>query len=847
MKALLPLAFTTLLATLAAGAPAVFQEKPVATRSGDGAKIRFSLAASNDVEVAIVSGAAVVRHLAAGLLGGAKPPPPPLREGLAQELVWDGKDDFGRPAAGGPFQVRVRAGMTPAFDGFVGASPYAFASVRGLATDKEGNLFVLEQAYDGHFPGPYDIRVFSRGGTYLRTIMPFAATMKKADAAAFEAIDTGRDALMPRNQYSVWPCLIPFDTTHGLKLSATPTADGSLILHTESFQQIALVRMADGSTPDGKFLHPLWPAGTKLPWYDRGGSPVMALAPDGKTLYATAFAAAPKGEKLNPNWPENRVYRMAMDKIGQGLEKFADVELPDKRAPLDGGWMPASASSALRGVAVDAKGNVYVCNAAAGKVHKFDPSGKELGSVDAPSAHHAAVDPKSGVLYVLTCPSPGRDGEKKVIKFASGDTGAARVAELSLGSAGCSPFLTGDFTGSQPQLWVFGGSPAPSVLRVEDAGTELKIAENLRNRAVPTETLHAVDKLTVDPVTDDLYINDGWAGVVRINGLTGKTTGPEKDGKPEVLSLTDVAISPDGSIYVQRGPSYSGPIERLDRTLKPAPLANGKSVVGSVYARYGAGFCEKGLCVGWDGTVYVTGMYDWACYAIFAFGPDGQPMQGKCLVGGIKSKEAVSSGFTSAIAGPVYDRCGGLRIDREGNLYMGAQVFPEGFVPPPGFAKDEAYREMAGCVLKIKPGATLTEANRRSKSVQKFEGLVQAYPGLAPLSGWRRSDCCVCRTPRFDLDPYGRLYIPNAVTCSTRIVDNAGNVIAEFGAYGNFDSQWAAAGSTQKPIVNTPPIPMAWPIGAGTSEKKIYIADMMNRRVVRLDPNYAATETVAVK
>ena len=41
-----------------------------------------------------------------------------------------------------------------------------------------------------------------------------------------------------------------------------------------------------------------------------------------------------------------------------------------------------------------------------------------------------------------------------------------------------------------------------------------------------------------------------------------------------------------------------------------------------------------------------------------------------------------------------------------------------------------------------------------------------AYPGFAPFSGWRRSDCCVCRTPRFDLDPYGRLYIPNAVTCS---------------------------------------------------------------------------------
>ncbi len=825
---------------LASAGEASFSSKPAAAKDGDKVKIAFTLAAPTDVEVAVLDAQGkVVRHLAAGVLGAGKAPPEPLKAGLAQEIVWDGRDDFGKPAAGGPFKVRVRAGMRAAFDGFVGADPYVMGRVRGLAVDAKGELYVLEQSYDGHFPGPFGLRVYDRGGTYLRTLMPFPANLKAADLADFKVIEGPEGTYLPCNQYSVWPHIHPYISDR-VKLSQSILPDGTLLLHDERFIRVFRIKSEDGRPVAGRFASE---SGVKLPQYDRGGSSVVAAAPDGKTVYAVGFAAKPpKGQKAHPDWPEGRVYRLNLDRFGESPEKLADLPIPEKPSPLRVGWTADTAVSGLRGVAVDAKGNVYVCDAANDKVVCLAPDGKELGSADASRPYAVAVHPRSGAVYVVTCASPGSEGEKKLIRFSGFPAAPKAEAELDLGAAGAAPFLALDAGAEKPVLWV----SCPMLLRIEDQGAELKVTGDLSERVDPMTSLAAVDKLTVDYGTDDLYINGGWNRTARFNGLTGKYNGPMKDGKPDPLVVTDTATSPDGHVYVQRGPSYSGPVERLDRELKPAPLAGGKSVLGSVYARYGAGYCEKGICVGWDGTLYVTGMYDWARYAVFAFGPDGAPLEGPCLVGGIKSKEAVSSGFKSCIAGPLYSRCGGLCVDRGGHLYIGAQALPEGHVRPAGFEKDPGYAEMVGSVIKIKPGAVLNDQNRRTKSLAKFEGALAVYPELAPFSGWRRSDGCVCRTPRFDLDPYGRLVIPNAITCSVRVVDNAGNEVLSFGRYGNFDSQYVPEGAKDKdarPLIAKPEVPLAWALGAGFSEKKIYVADLLSRRVVRMDVKYGAEET----
>jgi hypothetical protein len=90
------------------------------------------------------------------------------------------------------------------------------------------------------------------------------------------------------------------------------------------------------------------------------------------------------------------------------------------------------------------------------------------------------------------------------------------------------------------------------------------------------------------------------------------------------------------------------------------------------------------------------------------------------------------------------------------------------------------------------------------------------------------------------------LALPNAVTCSVLLYDNAGNLIAKFGKYGNFDSQYvhpdAAKRSHAKPTVPRPEIPLAWPTGAGLSEDHVYVNDTYARRVVRVDKTFAVEE-----
>ena len=73
---------------------------PRVTRAGDGFEIAFTVDKPTDVEVAIVNrDGRVIRHLTAGVLGGENPPPAPLKAGLKQQLVWDGKNDDGKAVA----------------------------------------------------------------------------------------------------------------------------------------------------------------------------------------------------------------------------------------------------------------------------------------------------------------------------------------------------------------------------------------------------------------------------------------------------------------------------------------------------------------------------------------------------------------------------------------------------------------------------------------------------------------------------------------------------------------------------------------------------------------------------
>jgi hypothetical protein len=106
------------ISSLVFGQSVTFTQGPTASLASPfGINITFAVSASTDVEVAILNASgSIVRHLAAGVLGGTHEPPAPLVPGLSQNLTWNGLDDYGNAPQGGPFRARVRLGLTPVYE-----------------------------------------------------------------------------------------------------------------------------------------------------------------------------------------------------------------------------------------------------------------------------------------------------------------------------------------------------------------------------------------------------------------------------------------------------------------------------------------------------------------------------------------------------------------------------------------------------------------------------------------------------------------------------------------------------------------------------------------------------------
>ncbi len=829
-----------------------FTTPPTARTMGEKVEVSFAVSGPTDVEVAVLNAdGTVVRHLAAGVLGGEGPPPAPLAPGLNQHLVWDGKDDFGRQAAGPPFSVRVRAGLGVKFGRLIGGDPCILGGITSIATDARGNLYVMSSV--GETNQNFDtLRVYAPDGGYLRTIIPFPANLSADEVTQFARWDEQAGCFRPINRSQVNPCLLPW----GSGARVVGATDKEVVLtHGTRVYRLNV----DGGNLRGPF--PMWSPEAKLK-NPNWNIPQLAVSPDGRYIYYANVAGTvykPNGPgDTDPNWPNGRVYRQDTSVRGADPQPFFELTLPDWEQTKY--WLPDAWNkrTAANGLDADAQGNLYVCDLVNQQVVKVSPEGRMLATAKVAWPDFVHVNRATGDLYVIS--DQPRDGRKPNVLYKVSGWGdhAKIVAEMPLtGRVGDASAL-GVIDG-KPVLWLAGGG---GLLCVRDAGEKFEV---LQTKFAPGPVgQQEFSRIAVDPVRDDVYVSNGVNELYRYNGLTGGGEQLARDGKP--LLGVDLAVGYDGLLYVRTGASYSGPLERYNRDLTPAPMASGTHVFSKyIYSRYGVGFCEKGLGVGPKGQVYVNFMYGWNKYLIAGFNGDGTPMKGLYLDGVYQPdvERGTPKDLTTAVIGPVPAECGAIRVDLAGNIYAGLRLLPKDFTPPAGFEKDPAYRAFSGSIVKFGPtGGTvlgLPDAVSRQPDAPRLEmdrkmivenGL-KAYPGIAPFSGGgygANSSVCVCRVPRFDVDRYGRLAIPNCVTNSVRVVDNAGNPIAEFGAYGNFDSQLVLPGSEGAvPAIAAPSIPLGWPVGAGLSEKSVYVCDSYNRRVVRVDKTWQAEASCPVK
>lgn len=818
-----------------------FAQKPQATRSGGEVVVSFALSEPADVEVAVLDAQGrVVRHLAAGMLGGRQPPPAPLKAGLAQQLAWDGKDDLGRPASGGPFQVRVRAGMRVRFGRLIGGSPYTGsvaampyrAPVNGLVTDAQGNLHVLMMSTVGSHGNsgmwPWHLRRFDRQGNYVRTLLPYPPSTEPARASGFLLLDAGR--FTPANQTSLYPVFSVLGNEIVARLAPPAGDQPASVVFVHSEQRRLNFLALDGS--NRLRTVPMWSAKTKvnLPsWLDIQA----ALSPDGRFAYYSNVAGVPYDGKqpsdIDPAWPQGRIYRQDLSRADSEPVPFFDLKLPDWETNRY--WLPSAwdKKSAAAGIDTDARGNILVCDLVNQQVVEISPEGKLLSTTPVPWPDRVLVSRKTGDLYVISRKvSRGAVPPGTLYQIAGRGAAARVVAELPLtGTVGGG--FTIDETGPSPVLWLAGQTKdgdrdSSKLLRVENQEGRLVVSgDGFLNRDPSAITF--VGYMDVDREAELVYVTRSGGTVWRFHGETGA-------GGPLEIKAVDLAIGPNGDIYTWgTSGSYEGPLARFGRDLKPAPLsATGQHTFGYVYGRAGRGASVCGLDVGPDGRVYATfGTND--CHVRV------YDAEGKLVDYPRRSKSGDGRGgeVPAAIAG-VVGYGGSIRVDNAGNIYLLQAGVPADFPAPRGFEKDEAYRNAVGTIYKFPPQGGEIEA--KNGTVQKVVGAVALYPGCGPVSRWRAVGACACTKPRFDVDGFGRLYIPDGIAFAVSVRDNAGNEIVRFGAYANFDCQGP---HSQEP---RPEIPLGWPVTAGASDRFIYVGDCLNHRIVRVDKSFAAEAVV---
>jgi hypothetical protein len=179
----------------------------------------------------------------------------------------------------------------------------------------------------------------------------------------------------------------------------------------------------------------------------------------------------------------------------------------------------------------------------------------------------------------------------------------------------------------------------------------------------------------------------------------------------------------------------------------------------------------------------------------------------------------------------------GVRYDPAGNYYVGIRKLSSPIVPA-GFGLDPAFRNI-GSVVKFNKDSvgayhcvlfTLTGHEKIYR--QPYGPFTMVHTGADILG----DGLCTCRGSYFDVDPYGRLYVPNGVTCQIYIADNAGNNLSVFGNYGNTDCRGGLSGPGE--VKSTPAFPFAWPTSVGASEDYVYVTDLVNGRLVRVQMVY---------
>ncbi len=201
----------------------------------------------------------------------------------------------------------------------------------------------------------------------------------------------------------------------------------------------------------------------------------------------------------------------------------------------------------------------------------------------------------------------------------------------------------------------------------------------------------------------------------------------------------------------------------------------------------------------------------------------------------------------------------GLQLDREGYIYALSSTtrVQNG---------TRYFNDMTETLVKIKPGSAkfvgdsrraplkLADEQKPNRPPELFnsllgqgwlEGAQWFYGGLgfAGKNASRSGGGCNCYNARFALDFFGRSFAPAIGHHSVAVLDSNGNLILRIGQYGNVDS----AGSESLVPLGGDEVGLFYaPYVAVHTDKRLFIADPGNARIVSVRLNYHVNEIVPI-
>jgi hypothetical protein len=722
MRSVLPFLLLAALAhATSAAAPPAFSKRPQASKAGQRVKLDFAADRETDVAVYVENARGeVVRHLVAGVLG-RNPPPPLQAAALEQSVEWDGRDDDGRLAGGGPFQFRVGLGLTPSYAGQAFAAeqqtgPNRFERVLGMNAGPDGRLYVLDFC-GGWVWSTTKVLVFRRDGSYEQTIKPFPANIPVEKVRASGAFINSFGGL---NLMMHHPQGLAFYPSEDIAHQPAITSDGHLVLAVVpsslwgGVPQLAVLDR-DGGIPSPSYAGP--GLGNTLRWTTY---PVLAAAPDGTAIYLTGLGVQSK-EK-----PAHAVYYVARPDCGPAEVWFGDPAKP--------GNDPAHLSDP-RGLAFDGKGHLLVADHGNNRVLVLDEKDKSVaGSFPVPAPDWLAVHPKTGAIYVASGPSmllkfSGYDHPREV---ARGEF-AALIERTPAGPyrSRVSLRFALDASREPAVLWVASASPvrqANALLRCEDQG---------RTFSDPAEAGCFVAKQFWRPAADPTRrevlckIEDGGCRLSILHEKSGEIR--NIGGGVAGSEGRNHRLGPDGAIYAQDHAFGAGGVIRYDRQGKPKPFAataddphlRGRLPVGFT----GTTCWERDFSVDRKGDIYVKarGPEYHGLMTVHVYDQQG------------RRKRIVLQTVSDGMYGP--------RLDPQGNLYVMEAVKPSGQPCPNEFLdllqgkanaeRADWYDWLYGSIVKFGPagGAIWFSGNRAPPLTYEDWGADLSIAGLKTTGG----------------------------------------------------------------------------------------------------------------